>query len=382
MAKAPTQQNNLQQLMAVNNMNRQLLLSTGQEMCKNLVTDTQLTIGRTSRIKLFNVGVLTKLLIDVTAQITIGTAIATPSPKAPWNMISRIKVTDYDGTDRVNLSGFQLFMLNCARKRIYYGFNNDSATALYTNPKIPTAIATDNIQFQLEIPLAFDVDNPILQLRDLRGAIMAQTAVGEMYLNIDWTNSLYANGDVDSVYNGAPTSTVVLAANGIQTTVFQYYILPQVVGNQGELPLPQIDFMTVYELAGFLKSSDNLAVGQEKLMNYPNLRQVIRSYFNFVQGLTQTAGKIDTFRMIANGNNVMKEWTERRALYEVRMMANGDLIAGAYIFDHGAKPIETALFGNVQMAIKPNTVGATPYIEAAYESFFTKGMQLPGVMNQ
>lgn len=376
------QQPSLQQLLAINGANRQMLLNTGQEMCKNLITDIQLAIGRTSRIKIFNVGVLTKLLLDVTAQVTIGTAIATPSPKAPWNLISRVKLTDYDGTDRVNMSGFQLFMLNTARKRMYYSYNNDSATAIYTNPKVPTAIATDNIQFQLEIPIAYDVDNPILQLRDLRGAIMAQTAVGDMYLNIDWTTSLYANNDVDSVYNGAATSTVVLAANGIQTTVFQYYILPQVVGNQGELPLPQIDFMTVYELSGFLKSSDNLAVGQEKLLNYPNLRQVIRSYFNYTQAATQTAAKIDTFRLIANGNNTMKEWTERRVLYEIRMALNGDGVAGAYFFDHVAKPIETAMFGNVQMAIKPNTVGATPYIEVGYESFFTKGMQLPGVMNQ
>lgn len=372
---------NPQQIIQMNAMMRQQLLATGQEMEKNLGTYTEAAIGRTTRVKLFNVGVITKLVLDVTAQVTIGTAVAAPSTKAPWNLINRVRVTDYDGTDRVNISGFQLFLLNCRRRSAYYSHANSAATAVYTNPKVPTAVATDNIQFQIEIPLAYDVDNKVIQLRDLRGAIMAQTAVGEMYLNIDWTTSLYANGDVDSVYSGAATTTVVLAANGIQTTVFQHYILPQVVGNSGQIPLPQVDLMTVYELAGNLRSSDNFAVGQEKLLSYPNLRSVIAAHFSYVQATTLTSGKIDTVRLIANGNNVMRERTERKQLYEQRVALDGDGIAGCYFLDHTAKPIETALFGNVQLGVKPNTVGATPYLEVLYESFFTKGMALPGVMS-
>lgn len=371
---------NPQQIIQMNAMMRQQLLATGQEMEKNLGTFTEAAIGRTTRVKLFNVGVITKLVLDVTAAVTIGTAVATPSTKAPWNLISRIRVTDYDGTDRVNISGFQAFILNCRRKFQFYSYNNSAATAVYTNPSVPTAVATGNIQFQLEVPLAYDVDNRVIQLRDLRGAIMAQTAVGEMYLNVDWTSTLYTNGDVDAVYSGGATTTVVLAAAGIQMTVFQHYILPQVVGNSGQIPLPQVDLMTVYELAGNLRSSDNFAVGQEKLLSYPNLRSVIAAYFSYVQATTLTAGKIDTVRLIANGNNVMRERTERKQLYEQRVALDGDLIAGTYYLDHVAKPIETALFGNVQLGIKPNTVGATPYAEIMFESFYTKGMALPGVM--
>jgi len=361
---------------------RQALLATAPRMRKNLGAVTASNAG-TSRIKLFNVGVLTKLQLFVSASITIGTATATASAKAPWNLISRVRVSDYDGTDRVNLSGFQLFVLNCVRTRALFGYNNSTLTAAFTNPVVPTVVGNANVQFFIDIPIAFDVDNPVLQLQDLRGAILAQTAVGEMYLTIDWITSLYANGDVESLYSGGVTTTVVgnPTSNFISCTVWQEYLLPQAIGANGQIPLPQIDLMTVYELNGNVRSSDNLAVGIEKLMSYPNVRSVIGAYYNYVQASTMTQGKINGFRLIANGNNILIDHTElSQLLYQRNYMVNDcDLQPGVYWRSHRDKPIETALFGNVQMGITPNTVGANPYIEVAYESFYTKGQALPGL---
>lgn len=362
---------------------RALLLSSAPRMRKNVVTALG-TNGTTTRLKLFNVGVLTKVQLYVTAALTIGTAVAVPSTKAPWNLISRIRLSDYDGTDRVNLSGFQLFILNCVRTRSLYGYHNTPAsTAAFTNPVVPTAVGAGTLSFFIDVPLAFDVDNPIVQLQDLRGAILAQTAVGEMYLSIDWLQSLYANTDVDSLYAGAGTTTVVgnPAANFISVTLWQEYLLPQATGPGGEIPLPPVDLMTVYELIGNLRSSDNLAVNTDKLMSYPNVRSVIGAYFNYVQAGTQTQGKINQFKLIANGNNIIRDHSELSQLFQQRMYMNADCdtVPGAYFVSHRDKPIETALFGNFQMAITPNTVGANPYIEVAYESFYTKGQALPGI---
>lgn len=363
----------------VNAQMRAMLLQTGIPQEKNLGTFTETALGRTTRIKLFNVGVTTKLLLDVTAAITIATTVGVASAKAPYNLISRIRVNDYDGADRVNVSGFQLFFMNCMRARHFIGYANSSASAVYTNPKVPTAVATDNIQFQLEIPLAYDVTNPVIQLRDLRGAMMMQTAVGEAYLTIDWASTLLTAGDVDAVYTSG--TAITLAAAGIQCTVFQSFIMPQAVGENQMVPLPQIDLMTVYMLDGYLRSSDNLAVGQDKLISYPNLRQVIRTYLSYVQATTMTQGKIDYLRILANGSNLLIDRTERVQLFEQRKLLDGDFIAGSYCIDHSAKPIETALYGNVQLVIRPNTVGAAPYCEIGYEHFFTKGQALPGVLN-
>jgi len=372
-------QRSAQDITAQNVAMRQALLATAPRMTKNVLTVTAGT-SQTSRIKLFNVGVLTKLYLTVTAAITIGTAIAVPSTKAPWNLINRVRLTDYDGTDRVSISGFQLFILNSVRWQQYYLFNNDASTAVATLPTVPTAIGNGTIQFILEIPIAFDVDNEIVQLQDLRGAILGQTAVGEMYLSIDWTNSLYTNTDLESVYSGAGTTTVVgQSTNYITCIMHQEYLLPQAIGQNGQIPIPSIDLMTVYELNGNVRSSDNLAVSTEKLINYPNVRSVIGCYANYVQAASLTFGKLNSIRLIANGNNIMKDHTELLQVAKQRLWMRSDTIAGCYFLLHRDKPIETALFGNVQLGLTPNTVGATPYVETLFESFYTKGMALPGI---
>lgn len=379
----PAPQQNNPMVQAQNNAAmRTALLATAPRMRKNVLTAVAQS-GQTTRIKLFNVGVITKLQLYITAAVTIGTAVAVPSTKAPYNLISRIRLTDFDGTDRINISGFQLFMINCVRHRCLFGAqSNPAATTVFTNPVVPTAVGNGVISFFMDVPLAFDSENPIPQLQDLRGSILAQTAVGEMYLSIDWNASYYANGDVDSVYSGAPTTTVVAnGANNISCTLWQEYLLPQAVGAQGEIPLPGIDLMTVYELNGNLRSSDNLAVNTQKLIAYPNVRSVIGVYANYIQAGTMTQGKINGFQLIANGNNILRDHSELSLLFEQRryMIDDQDTVPGAYFFTHREKPIETALFGNVQLGLTPNTVGANPYVEVGFESFYTKGAALPGL---
>lgn len=361
---------------------RSALLATAPRMRKTVLTANG-TAGQTTRMKLFNVGVLTKLQIFVNASLTIGTANGVASTKAPWNLISRVRLTDYDGTDRVNFSGFQMFMLNCVRARAYWSFDNSAAnTAVFTNPSMPVAVGNVNVTFFMDIPLAFDTNNPIVQLQDLRGSILAQTAVGEMYLSIDWIATYYTNGNVDALYSGAGTTTVVAnGANEISVTLWQEYLLPQAIGQNGAIPLPGVDLMTVYELNGNLKSTDNIAVNTQKLINYPNVRSVIGIYFNYVQATTQTEGKLGAIQIIANGNNILVDHTETSQLLYQRnyMWENTDTVAGAYFHAHREKPIETALFGNVQLGVTPTTVGATPYFEIGFESFYTKGQALPGL---
>lgn len=362
-----------------------MLLGSAPAFQKNLGT-FQGTNGQTTRVKLFNVGITTKLRLFVQATITIGTAAAVASTKAPWNLISRVRLSDYDGTDRVNLSGFQLFILQCVRNRALFGYQTTPQAAVFTNPIVPTAVGNQTVQFFIDVPVAFDIDNPVVQLRDLRGAILSQTAVGDMYLNVDWVNSLLSTtGDVDSLYSGSGTTTVVgnPVSNFINMTVFQQFLMPQAVDFQGGVPIPQIDLMTVYELAGNVKSTDNIAVNTEKLMNYPNVRSVIGAYFNYVTGGAMAQGNISKLRTLANGNNTMVEATELAWLFEQRtwMWSDGDTVPGVYWKTHREKPIETALYGNVQMGLTVNTAsGGNQYVEQAFESFYTKGIALPGLI--
>lgn len=363
------------QMMQNNLLMRQALLQSAPRMRKDLGTFTGGTPGNTTRVKLFNVGITTKLVLDIIATFDIGVAIATASPKAPWNLINRVKLTDFDGTDRCNLSGYQLWVLNSVRERTPFGFNNGSRTAVLTSPITPTAIGAGAImRFQIEVPLAFDPE------RDLRGSLLTQTAVGEAWLSLDWNNLMVANGNADAVYNGAGTTTITNSAFSVSVT--QEYLLPQNVG--GRVPMPALDLMTVYELAGALKSSDNLAAGQEKLLNYPNVREVIGAYFNYVNNGVMNSAVTDITRMklIANGNNVLREYTPTGKLFDQRrrMVEHADLVVGTYWEDHRTRPISTSLYGNIQYGITPLTMGGgNSYIEVAFESFYTKGSALPGL---
>jgi hypothetical protein len=355
---------------------RQMLLGSAPPMRKNLGNFTQGgTLGGSTRIKLFNVGITTKVVLDVEMKYDVVTATLTASPKAPWNIINRIKLTDFDGTDRINASGYQLWMLNCVRRRMNYGFNNSAAAAVLTSPTIGLSTVGTNrtANFQIEIPLAFDPTS------DLRGALLTQTAVGEAQVSIDWNSQGVSTGtDADAIFNSA---TGTLANVSFNVTAYQEYLLPQAVG--GQVPLPTFDLMTVYEFAGCLKSTDNIANGAEKLFNYPNVRSVIGAYVNFVNGGTMYSGTdISRFRLIANGNNVFKEYQARDKLFDQRlhMLDGSDTRPGSYFEAHRQKPIETALYGNIQLGITPSAVfGGNTAFEIGFESFYTKGSTLPGL---
>lgn len=357
---------------------RSALIASGVRCRKKLGVVTGLT-GTSIRQKIFNVGILTRLYLDVSVALTIGTANAVQSLKGPYNYIQRVRLTDYDGTDRVNLSGWQLFVLNCVRVQSIYGANNENSTAILVNPNYPITTGARTVQFFVEIPVAFMPDSPIVELIDLRGAIMAQTAVGEMYLNIDTNPSLVSvAGDIDSLFSGAGTTTVV-DATGYSITIWQEYILPQTPPGQKQPPIPFLDLMTVYELAGNIKSTDNLAVGTAKMMNYPNARSVVGGYFNYVTGGSAAIGNVTTLQLVANGNNILLDDTERSKMFIQRKWTNSDIAAGVFYNLHRDHPIETSLFGNIQFFLVPTTVsGGNQYVEQAFESFYLKGQALPG----
>lgn len=377
MAQAPgtAQPTGSVQLIQQNLQQRAALLQSAPKMEKILGTFSGGLPGGSTRIKLFNVGITTNLYLLVEAPVTIGTLAATLSPKAPYNLIDRVRVTDYDGTDRVNVSGYALWVLNSARRQTPAGLNNGALSDIVTLPSAPVATGNQTVRFLIQVPICYDVN------RDLRGALLTQTAVGEAYVTIDWNPQLYANGNADAVFNGAATTTVAITSGqSISTTVTQEYLLPQAVG--GSVPMPMLDLMTVYEVAGTVRSSDNLSVGAEKLINYPNVRSVIGAYFNFINNgvMNPATTDIGKVRLIANGNNVLREYGPIQKLMDQRYWCDGDLKPGTYFEMHREKPIETALFGNVQYGITPTAVsGTNTNVEITFESFYTKGAVLPGM---
>lgn len=378
MGAALTAQQQQAQAIQLNMMYRQQLLGSAPPCRKNLGTFGGASGGGvlngTTRIKLFNVGVTTRLLLDVTMTYDVVTAAMVATNKNPFNVMSKVKVTDYDGTDRVNCSGFQLWVWNCVRRRMNYGYNNGSATAVLADPSMTLTVGVSRtLRFQIEVPLAFD------PATDLRGAMLTQTAVGECNLTIDWNSTgVSATANDEAIFTSA---TGTLANVTFSVIVFQEYLLPQAIG--GQVPLPTFDLMTVYEFAGALRSSDNIAQGSEKLFNYPNARSVIGFYFNFINNSVMNAATTDItkIRVIANGNNIIREYGPNDKLFEQRiaMLDGSDTRKGVLYELHRSKPIETNLFGNFQVGVTPGAISGTCNFEQGFESFFTKGSTLPGL---
>lgn len=357
---------------------RQALLGSAPAMRKNLGTfggaSGNGVLGGTTRVKLFNVGITTRILLDVTMTYDVATAPMVATAKNPFNVIQKIKLTDFDGTDRVNCSGFQLFIWNCVRRRQNYGYNNGSAAQVLAAPAATLTVgAARTLNFQIEVPLAFDPTS------DLRGALLTQTAVGEAWLSIDWNSvGVSAAANDDAIFTSA---TGTLANVTFSVNVVQEYLLPQAIG--GQVPLPTFDLMTVYEFNGALRSTDNIAPGAEKLFNYPNVRSVIGFYAFYINNsvMNPATTDISKVRLIANGNNVLREYTAREKLFEQRtyMLDGSDTRPGVIFELHRSKPIETALFGNIQLGITPASASGTVNFEVGVESFYTKGSTLPGL---
>lgn len=366
---------------------RGALLAMSPRFRKNLGNFTGGAIGNTTRIKAFNVGVTTGFRMRALTALDLGAGAGTASPQAPFNLMSNVQLIDFDGTSRCNVPGYLLWLMNCVRNKTLWGYHNFAGgAAASTEPVVPTTAATANqtLAFWNEIPLAYNKED------DLRGAVLSQTALGEWYINITWNNSLFAAAQADSLYNGGTASVAVNAANSLQVQVFQDFLLPQAVGNA--VPIPQIDLLTVYELNA-LRSSDNIAINQEKLISYPTARSVLASYLWYVNNGVMTAvttalggvitNDMSLFRLYANGNNILQENTMLSQLFEQRqaMWADGDLRASTYFFDHRTKPVETAVYGNVQLGVTPSayTAGGNTYMGIGFESMYTKGSVLPGL---
>lgn len=354
---------------------REMLKRTSWDMTKYLGSFTTpvgaAALGSVTRIKLVNVGLIKRLLLRVRTLVDIGTADATLSPKGPFNLLKNIKLTDYDQQDRINCSGDRLWMVNCVRRRTYWGYNNEGAAQVLVSPNHPLTVGADRqLEFFLEIPVAYDEN-------DLRGMIVAQTAVGEAYLTLTINSLLFQSANADAVYNGAGTTTVVIdPATPVTFDVWQEYAWPQDFNS-----IPPLDVSTVYEILGNLDSSDNLVANSEKQVAVPNLRSVVGYYLGYVNnGVMNPGSDVDRFRVIVNGNNVLTERNVAAQLMVQREFLNSDLRPGMYFFNWRARPVETYMFGNVNIGFTPsNVTGGNTKLELCTESFFPKGVALPGV---
>lgn len=366
----------------VQNLQMRSLLLAASPHFRKKVGSFSVTADQSSlRMKLFNVGIITRLVAKLRLRVDGGTSsAATKTEWGPWNLLKKIKVQDFDGTDRVNISGPLLWSILSWKYKTPYGVRNEFSTfpgaargstnyPVYDAP-VNTDADQDVIDMFIEIPLAVD------HRKDLRGAILAQTGLGDLFLIMDFAQVLNTGGqDEDKPYHTAGTN---LAFDSITVDLWQDFYMPQVIN--GVTLLPQIDLLTVQELSQ-VTTSDNIVASGEKLIPFPNVRTVVAAVFRYLDADLAVHNKVDKHRIIANGNNIVMDDDNESRLFAQREIWNDDLVDGLYFYDFSSKPIETAVWGNVQYgATMASTIGASDNsFDVGFVSLYTKGSTLPGL---
>lgn len=366
--------NSQQSAMQQNLMARNMLLATGVPMKKRLALSGPYSLGQTIQINLDRVGVLTALEVEVVADVTIADAPATPSEFGAYALLNKIKYTDFNGVDRVNTDGTSLFALNSQRGGWLYdqaigspsvpGFAT-AGTVDSDQYRLPTAIGSENLLCNFIVPLAY---NP---RSDLRGAILAQTVVGDHKLQLTFANQ--ATGDS---FN-APYKSGNVTISNIYVRVYEWYIQPASLDT-----LPHIDLSTIYGIEGGMTSSDNFAAGGQKFINFPNNRSVMASYHVVMNnGAPINNADLTGVTLIANSNTNLREETVQSLRRSARQNNGGDLPRGIIVIDTRHAPIATTMYGNVQARfdIASGTVLSSPYIATTFEDLYPAGVPLPGV---
>lgn len=353
---------------------RQQLLTTGVHEYIKVGTFGPFSPGQTARMKLINIGVLTEVIARVTATVdNTGTAAAVPGPTAPYSLIERATFYDYDNVPRVRATGPQLYMRSSVQQGALYDVsygNTPEGSGVSSLVVVPTAVGTGTLAMDLTIPVAIHPES------DLTGAILAQTVAGEQFVEMTFPQNV-----VSSSSNNLYTAGTVAVSN-IYVELVQRVIQPQLQAGSKGLVLPQLDLLTVYELNGSQATTSNLSAGQEKLIDYPNNRTVLGSYWSFLNGglFNTNASDLTQIRQIANGSQPLRTLDPQILLHEMRRTLKGDLFPAHYFMLSRLVPIYTQLYGNVQLGITPSSVsGGATQIDFAFESLYPKGAVLPGV---
>ena len=367
------------QAIAANKAARQALLATATPMRKNLGASPLFTAGQTCRFQLNNVGIMTSIdaVVNAVFNITVITTISSVGLEA---LITLVKFTDFDNTDRVIITARHLAVLNSVRQRRLFNLftvtdvgdsvptTSQTARGQAILNQVTTAVnAAAPIRFDIHIPLAYDPNS------DLRGAVLAQTIRGQQFVTFGIAAAI-SGANMETVYS-AGTAAIV----SVQFTVFQNYLQPQAIN--GQLPLPLQDLLTVYELNGNNQTNTGLAVNQALHLYYPNVRQVLSTIHTYVNnGVLNYATDVASIILQANSNTNLREYLGLDLLSKQRNLIGADLLPGTYYIDTRRVPVDTQLFGNVQLLFTPSVVNAGDlYVESTYESFYLKGTSLPGI---
>ncbi|MEB2616585.1 hypothetical protein [Bacillus cereus] len=327
--------------------------------------------GQTLTFNLNNVGLQTKVTLEVNGTITAGAAEALT--KTPWgiaNVFSQVVLTDLSNIQRINTTGLHLFALATLRNRSVFGatYLNDSPVNMGSNYLVndaPAALAANQsapFRFFVELPLAYH-DN------DLRGAIYSNVTNAQWRVQLTINANFFAgSGVTDTLFNAykstAANPASVLSAFNVQ--VYQHYLdqLPRGSNNQPIVPL----FSLSWNYLIINTVSTGMVATQDFPVQYANFRTFLSTIAIFDNGGTFNTGSDVNYVAIQVANQTYLERLDPfMSSLRTRHMIGDDYPAGTYVFDHRRWPIVTDQFGNTQFVLNASQVNANANLQMMYE---------------
>lgn len=354
---------------------RDYVLANSREMFQQVaqVVVPAPIIGQIVNIPLRNVGLVKRLILEVTGNVAAsGAEIQSLTKYGLANICSNINVTDLSNYQRINTAGWHLTNIATLRRQGAYGaaFLNDSPVAYGSNFLVnncPAQIqAVKPFRFFYELPMAYSDT-------DLRGAIYSAVVNATWNLQFTVNAGFFVAAGADATLACFQSSTAALGTlTGLTFTVYQVYLdqLPFVSGNP---VLPLFDLATGYMLIN--TNQVGLTVNQDFPIQYPNFRQILSTMFIYDNGGTLNAGTDINQIGIQAANLVFLYKSDPATLaLRTRNTIGDDLPPGSYCLETRMQPINTTAYGNMQLVINPSVVNANANV--------LMGMEMLGIINQ
>jgi hypothetical protein len=362
-----------------NDLARYAVISRSVQMEQPIKSVTVTTPGSDNNVLSFtprNVGLHKGYIVEVTATANNTDAVnaATLTDFGVANVLTKVEFTDLNNNTRISTSGAHLYMVDTLKYRGLSGAAFDGSAyghltagfgdnfAVVEAPATIAKEASGEIRCRYFVPLAYSDD-------DLRGAIFANVLNATMNLEVTINGKPFVAADKDSTYAIFKGATGNLS--NVTVSVYQVYLDQLPRDTQGKLMLPMIDISTVYEFKQTAMSG--MTEGQEFPVPYANFRDFLSTLIVYNNDASADAGRvggtdITYFAMqSANFTNIFKD-DPRRVAEKVRRLIGCDLPKGMYYFDHRRQPINSSMYGNMELILNPSTAAASAYLNVGWES--------------
>lgn len=374
-AQAPQQQQQMSP-QAVNQMLRQLILRGGNlggkyfppavDMWQQLNPNLASAVGPGSviTIQLRNVGLVKRLVLELSATITAGaTTTQTLTKLGLANIISNVTFIDLGNNTRINSGGWHLNLVSSVKRRRVFcaaytsdtpnGYGNINNRVMFA-PATIAANGTTPVKFILEIPF-------VKNNHDLRGAIYSDVTNANMQVQITLNPQMFVSSTADAsfaVYQSGGTDLATLSGVSVQCNQNYLDQLPQNPNTNAPL-LPGLDISTAYLLNQ--TASPLPVVNQDNGFAFVNARSyesVAIVYDN--NGTLNINGSDLNYEQVTSANfTQILRYDGMMAVASERDILGDDFPAGVRYLDFRHRPINTDQYGNMQLIMNPSSVGGS-----------------------